>query len=46
MLLQEVFREPKVRKQQGIVLKIYFEKAYDKVNWGFIFISADNNVSV
>jgi hypothetical protein len=32
MLLQEVLRESKIRKQQGVVLKIDFEKAYDKVN--------------
>jgi hypothetical protein len=32
MLLQEVLGESKFRKQQGVVLKIDFEKAYDKVN--------------
>jgi hypothetical protein len=32
MLLQEVLRESKFRKQQDVVLKIYFEKTYDKVN--------------
>ncbi|KAK1570145.1 hypothetical protein QYE76_027234 [Lolium multiflorum] len=37
MLLQEVLRESKFRKQQGVVLKIDFEKAYDKVNWSFLF---------
>ncbi|XP_071680257.1 uncharacterized protein [Lolium perenne] len=36
-LLQEVLRESKFRKQQGVVLKIDFEKAYDKVNWNFLF---------
>jgi hypothetical protein len=35
-LLQEVLREAKFRKQQGVVLKIDFEKAYDKVNWEFL----------
>jgi hypothetical protein len=35
-LLQEVLRESKFRKQQGVVLKIDFEKAYDKVNWNFL----------
>jgi hypothetical protein len=37
MLLQEVLREVKYRKQQGVVLKLDFEKAYDKVNWDFPF---------
>jgi hypothetical protein len=37
MLLQEVLRESKFRKQQGVILKIDFEKAYDKVNWEFLF---------
>jgi hypothetical protein len=37
MLLQEVLRESKYKKQQGVVLKIDFEKAYDKVNWNFLF---------
>jgi hypothetical protein len=36
MLLQEILRETKVKKQQGVVLKIDFEKAYDKVNWNFL----------
>jgi hypothetical protein len=34
-LLQEVLKEAKFRKHQGVVLKIDFEKAYDKVNWNF-----------
>jgi hypothetical protein len=36
-LLQEILRETKFKKQQGVVLKIDFEKAYDKVNWDFLF---------
>jgi hypothetical protein len=32
MLLQEILRESKSKKKQGVVLKIDFEKAYDKVN--------------
>jgi hypothetical protein len=37
MLLQEILRETKFRKQLGVVLKINFEKAYDKVNWDILF---------
>jgi hypothetical protein len=36
MLLQEILRDAKFRKQQGVILKIDFEKAYDKVNWDFL----------
>jgi hypothetical protein len=36
MLLQEILRESKYKKTQGVVLKIDFEKAYDKVNWNFL----------
>ena len=35
-LLHEILREVKISKQQGVILKIDFEKAYDKVNWGFL----------
>jgi hypothetical protein len=37
MLLQEILKETKYKKHQGVVLKIDFEKAYDKINWGFLF---------
>jgi hypothetical protein len=36
MLLQEILRDSKCRKQQGVILKIDFEKAYDKFNWDFL----------
>jgi hypothetical protein len=35
-LLQEDLKEAKFMKQQGVVLKIDFEKADDKVNWNFL----------
>jgi hypothetical protein len=37
MLLQQIMRESKFRNQQGVILKIKFEKAYDNVNWDFLF---------
>lgn len=37
LALNEVLREARYKKQQGIVLKLDFEKAYDKVNWDFLF---------
>lgn len=36
MSLHEILHESK-KKQQGVVLKLAFEKAYDKVNWDFMF---------
>jgi hypothetical protein len=36
MLLKEILRDTKYRKQQGVELKLDFEKAYDKVNWSFL----------
>ena len=36
-LLQEIQREEKVNKQQGVVVKIDFEKDYDKVDQNFLF---------
>jgi hypothetical protein len=38
-VLQEILRDPKVKKKQGVVPKIDFEKAYDKVNWNFLLDS-------
>ena len=34
--LQEILHESRRKKQQGIVLKLDFEKAYDKVDWDFL----------
>jgi hypothetical protein len=35
--LHEIIHEVKKKKQNGIILKIDFEKAYDKVNWQFLY---------
>jgi exonuclease III len=35
--LNEILHEVKIKKQSGVILKIDFEKAYDKVNWQFLF---------
>ena len=37
MCLHEILHETKRRKEVGMVLKLDFEKAYDKVNWKLLF---------
>ena len=37
LALHEVLHETKRRGKSGVVLKLDFEKAYDKVNWNFLF---------
>lgn len=39
MALHEILHETKRRKDCGIILKLYFEKAYDKVSWKFLMES-------
>jgi hypothetical protein len=36
VILHETLHELHKRKQNGIIFKINFEKAYDKVNWNFL----------
>jgi hypothetical protein len=36
VVLHETIHELKRRKQNGVILKLDFEKAYDKVNWEFL----------
>jgi hypothetical protein len=37
MCLHEILHETKRRNETGIILKLDFEKAYDKVNWKLLF---------
>jgi hypothetical protein len=37
MVLHEILHETKRKKQVGVILKLDFEKAYDKVKWKFLF---------
>lgn len=36
VILQEVLHELRMSKQAGVILKLDFEKAYDKVDWNFL----------
>jgi hypothetical protein len=36
LALHEIFHETKRRGEIGVILKLDFEKAYDKVHWGFL----------
>jgi hypothetical protein len=35
-VLHEIIHELRTKKQNGIIFKIDFEKAYDKVRWSFL----------
>ena len=37
MALHEILNETKRNKEVGVVLKLDFEKTYDKINWNFLF---------
>jgi hypothetical protein len=37
MILHEILHETKQKKKIGIILKLDFEKVYDKVKWNFLF---------
>jgi hypothetical protein len=41
MILHEILHETK-KKEVGVILKLDFEKAYDKVNWEFLFLCLQN----
>lgn len=36
MSLHEILHDTRTKKKEGLILKLDFEKAYDKVNWGFL----------
>jgi hypothetical protein len=36
IVLHEMIHELHKKKQNGLILKIDFEKAYDKINWPFV----------
>jgi hypothetical protein len=36
MALHEILHETKRRREVGVILKIDFKKAYDKVHWVFL----------
>ena len=36
VILHETLHSLKAQKEEGIILKLDFEKAYDRVSWGFL----------
>ena len=36
VILHETLHEMHKKKLNGVVLKLYFQKAYDKINWSFL----------
>ena len=37
VILHEVLHELHKKKESGVIFKIYFKKAYDSVQWGFLY---------
>jgi len=38
VMVHEVLDQLKTQKRRGIILKLDFEKAYDKVRWCFLYV--------
>jgi hypothetical protein len=36
MCLHEILHDTRSKKKEGVILKIDFEKAYDKISWSFL----------
>jgi hypothetical protein len=37
MALHEILHDTRIKKKDGLIIKLDFEKAYDKLNWDFLF---------
>jgi hypothetical protein len=37
LALHEILHDTRIKKKDGLILKLDFEKAYDKLNWDFLF---------
>jgi hypothetical protein len=37
MALHEILHDTRIKKKDGLMLKLDIEKAYDKLNWDFLF---------
>jgi hypothetical protein len=42
VILHETIHELHKKKKNGVILKLDFEKAYDKVNWSFCTADSEN----